>query len=274
MKDLEQQLEAINAKDLDEKRTWYSSVAEIYNWTRPPYPQALISRVIELAQLPPEAFLLEIGCGPGTATVDFAQRGFSMVCLEPSPEAGQLARHNCAPYPVVEIVNTTFEEWPLADERFDAVLAANSFHWISAEIGFAKAAAALNKKGYLILLWNTPPQPSYDVYQELAEIYQTQAPSLRGYESIKNHQENLGRIGQQAIDSGLFQDLRSEQMICELTYSIEDYLGLLSTLSPYIALETQQRQALFASLKKALEDTSEQVQLSYLSVFHIVQKVS
>lgn len=233
----------------------------------------MISRVLELAQLPAEATLLEIGCGPGTATVGFAQRGFSMVCLEPSQAACQLAQRNCAPYPAVEIVNTPFEEWPLAAESFDAVLAANSFHWVSAEIGFTKAAAALSQKGGLILLWNTPPQPSYEVYQDLEKIYQTQATSLKGYEPIETHQANLGRIGQQAIDLGLFQDLRSEQMICELTYSIEDYLGLLSTASPYIALEPQRREALFASLKAALEDTGEQVQLSYLSIFHLAQKV-
>lgn len=197
-----------------------------------------------------------------------------MVDLEPSPEAYRLARHNCAPYAAVEIVNTPFEEWPLEPQRFDAVLAANSFHWVSAAIGFTKAAAALNQKGGLILLWNTPPQPSHQVYQDLEKIYQTQAPSLKGYESIKNHQENLGRIGQQAIDSGLFQDLRSEQMICELTYSIDDYLGLLSTLSPYIALETQQREDLFASLKAELESTCGNLQLSYLLAFHLVQKVS
>lgn len=194
MKDLEQQLQAINAKDLEVKKTWYSAIADAYNRTRPPYPQALISRVLELAQLPAEATLLEIGCGPGTATVGFAQRGFSMVCLEPSQAACQLAQCNCAPYPAVEIVNTPFEECPLAAKSFDAVLAANSFHWVSAEIGFTKAAAALNQKGYLILLWNTPPQPSYQVYQDLEEIYQTQAPSLKGYESIETHRENLDRI--------------------------------------------------------------------------------
>lgn len=128
MKDLEQQLQQINAKDLEVKKTWYSAIADAYNRTRPPYPPTLISRVLELAQLPSEARLLEIGCGPGTATVDFAQRGFSMVGLEPSPEAGQLARDNCTPYAAVEIVNTTFEEWPLEPQRFDAVLAATSFH--------------------------------------------------------------------------------------------------------------------------------------------------
>lgn len=63
-------------------------------------------------------------------------------------------------------------------------------------------------------------------------------------------------------------------MICELTYSIDDYLGLLSTLSPYIALETQQRKALFASLKAALEKHCGNLQLSHLSAFHLVQKVS
>jgi hypothetical protein len=36
-------------------------------------------------------------------------------------------------------LNTTFEEWELELERFNAVLAATSFHWVSPEVRYAKA---------------------------------------------------------------------------------------------------------------------------------------
>lgn len=125
----------------------YSAVADAYNKARPRYPKELISRVLELAQLPSTANILEIGCGPGTATTAFAQLGFSMICLEPSQQACQLAQQNCATYPDVEIVNTTFEEWELQPEKFNAVLAATSFHWVPPEIRHPKAAAALQDNG-------------------------------------------------------------------------------------------------------------------------------
>ncbi|MEA5505625.1 hypothetical protein VB735_21435 [Halotia wernerae UHCC 0503] len=76
------------------------------------------------------------------------------------------------------------------------------------------------------------------------------------------------------INSGQFKDLISEQMICEVTYSIDDYLALLSTYSPYIALDPQQRNSLFANLQEALKNNCDKsIQTSYLSAFHIAQKI-
>lgn len=256
-----------------QRKNWYSEAADAYNRVRPRYPKELIRRVVELAQLPSEALILEVGCGPGTATTAFAELGFSMICLEPSPESCQLVRHNCTQYPDVEILNTTFEEWELESERFNAVLAATSFHWVSPKIGFPKAAEALKDNGSLIALWNTALQPSYEVCQVLNEIYQLEAPSIAHYKERKTEEEELRIFGQNVIDSGYFQDLVSEQLVCEATYSIDDYLTLLSTYSPYIALDQQKRTSLFEGLREALERTcGRNIHLSYLSAFHIAKK--
>ena len=260
-------------KDLQQRKTWYREVADAYNKARPRYPKELIGRVLELAQLDKDAIALEIGCGPGTATVEFAKLGFSMVCLEPSQEACQLARHNCATYPAVEIRNTTFEEWELEPERFNAVLAANSFHWVSSEIRCPKAAAALQDNGSLILLWNKEPQPPYEVYQALNEVYQAQAPELGRYEDRETQGEILRELGHNFIDLGRFKNVVYEQMACEITYSIDDYLMLLSTLSPYIALLPHKRDSLFKGLRETLERHTGSIQASYISAFHIAQKV-
>jgi len=261
-------------KNLEQRKNWYSEVADAYNQARPRYPKELICRAVELAQLPSDAIILEVGCGPGNATITFARLGFSMLCLEPSQELSQLARHNCVQYPDVEIRNTSFEEWELTTEKFNAVLAANSMHWIPPEIGYPKAADALQDNGSLILLWNMTPQPRYEVYQALNDVYQTQAPSLARYEDRGTQSNILRGFGQNIIDSGRFKRLVSEQLACEVTYSIDDYLTLLSTLSPYIALDPQKRDSLFEGLREALlGNCSRSIQTSYLSAFHIAQKV-
>lgn len=197
-----------------------------------------------------------------------------MICLEPSYEASQLARQNCSQYPDVEIINTTFEEWELEPEKFDAVLAATALHWVSPEIRYSKAAAALKDNGSLILLWNTPPQPSYEVYRLLHEVYQIQAPSLARYEDIETHEQNLSGFAQNVLDSSKFKNLVSEQAICEVTYCIDDYLALLSTLSPYIKLDPQTQNSLFEGLGEVLaKNCGTSIQLSYLSVLQVAQKV-
>lgn len=257
-----------------QRKNWYSEVADAYNQTRPRYPQELIHRAVELAQLPQDAIILEIGCGPGNATVAFAQLGYSMLCLEPSLNLCQLAQQNCIQFPSVEITNTSFEEWQLEVEKFHAVLAATSFHWVSPEIGYAKAADALKQDGHLILLWNMTPQPQYEVYAAFREVYQNQAPALGRYEQRETQHKQIIRFGQAVIDSGLFKCLVSEEFPCEITYSIDDYLTLLSTLSPYIALEPQQRDALFAGLRAVLAKHSiTSIPVSFLSALQIAQKI-
>ncbi|HAZ48723.1 MAG TPA: SAM-dependent methyltransferase [Cyanobacteria bacterium UBA11369] len=271
-----EQIKTWYTKDLSQKKQWYSPVADAYNKVRPRYPKNLIHRVLDLAQLPSKATILELGCGAGNATVAFAKPGFSMVCLEPSKEACQFAQINCAQYPNVEIQNTTFEEYSLEPEKFNAVLAATSIHWIAPEIRYQKAADALQENGSLILLWNCELQPQDEVYQVLREVYQIYAPSLLArYESRENQQESLRSFGQSVLDSGRFKDLVSEQVTSEVTYSTNDYLMLLSTYSPYLELDPQIRASLFEGLREKIErNFGENLQLSYLSAFHIARKLN
>jgi ubiquinone/menaquinone biosynthesis C-methylase UbiE len=265
----------INESTLEERKSWYSNAADAYNRTRPRYPDEIISRVLELAQLPPNANILELGCGPGTATTSFAKLG-SITCLEPSSEACEIARQNCTNYPNVEIINTTFEEWELTNLTFDAVLAATSIHWISKEIRYIKTANALKPNGSLILLWNTASKPQDEVYQILHEIYQRETPSLaeKLHPGKENHLSELGKFGQAILDSGLYHNLTSEHFPYELTYSINDYLALLGTFSPCIALEPQQRNSLFTSLKQTLlSNWGKSFQVPCIASFHIAEKV-
>jgi cyclopropane fatty-acyl-phospholipid synthase-like methyltransferase len=83
MKDLAQEIRSCSGRDLEERKHWYSPAAEAYNKARPHYPQALVQQVIEIAQLSSESTLLEVGCGPGTATVSFAELDCSITGIEP-----------------------------------------------------------------------------------------------------------------------------------------------------------------------------------------------
>ena len=156
----------------------------------------------------------------------------------------------------------------------DRQVAATSFHWIFPEVRNAKTAAVLKDNGLLILLWNTPPQPSYEAFQSLKGVYRDYAPELAKYETHQNYYQNLSQIGQGVIESGYFKDLTTQQLITKVTYSIDDYLTLLSTLSPYIRLESEQRQTLFAELKRVLKlNFSNNLDLDYLSLLQIAHKI-
>ena len=272
-KDLKQAIISNASRNLEQRKNWYSPAASAYNRARPRYPKDLIRQVIETAKLSINSEILEIGCGPATATVDFAKEGFSMLCLEPNPDFYQLAQQNCKQYPNVEIQNTSFEEWILEPEKFDAVLGASSMHWIPPDVGYPKAAKALRKDGFLILLWNKELQPSYAVYQRLSEVYQVHVPSLDRYEDKETQQEILKGLGQIAIDSEEFKDFVSGQIESEVTYTVDEYLMLLNTYSPYLNLAPESKEALFEGLRDKIEcDFGGSLQLSYISAFHIAQK--
>lgn len=273
MKDFKEIISDCGHKNLEERKSWYSPSAEAYNKTRPRYAQILLDRVAEVAKLSANSQILEVGCGPGTATVGFARLGCSMLCLEPNPDFYYLACENCQSYPKLEICNTSFEEWQLQPQQFDAVLAATSFHWISPEVSYRKASAALKEGGYLILLWNMELEPEEEIGQVFRPVYQEFAPSIEPYEGKQTQQEHLQLFGEMVIDSGQFKDLVSEQFSFQVTYSANDYLMLLSTYSPYLKLEPRSRERLFAGLKEKIEQNcGDKIQLSYFSAFQIAKK--
>ncbi|GBF80529.1 class I SAM-dependent methyltransferase [Aphanothece sacrum] len=273
MDTLKEQLKDLYSKDLKQRSNWYSPAAEAYNKVRPRYPQILVDQVIELAQITANTRILEVGCGPGIATVSFAKLGCSILCIEPNPDFCQLAQKNCQSYPNITIKNTSFEEWELESENFDIVLAASSFHWIPPEIGYPKAADSLKDKGYLILLWNKELQPEYEVYQSLSASYQKYAPSLYKYEDQETQEAILKQLGEMSIDSEKFDNFITKNFRTEVNYTLDDYLMLLTTYSPYFKLEQQIKNDLFSELREIIQKKcGEKIKLFYSSAFHVMHK--
>ena len=123
------------------------------------------------------------------------------------------------------------------------------------------------------MLWNTPPQPSAEILEALMPVYQAYAPELV-QPKLKSHQQNLAMFGKEIIDSGYYQDLIAEEIICQVNYTVDDYLTLLTTLSPYIKLESSPRNILLGELRKVLLQYGDHLQLSYLSMLQIATKGS
>ena len=132
-------LQKISAKSLYEKKNWYSSVAREYEATRPAYPRKLIDQIIEYCRISTSSKLVEIGAGPATATVSFAESGCDILCLEPNSDFCVIAREKLLSYPRVEVLCSSLEDSTLGSGAFDAVLAANSMHCISPKLASTKS---------------------------------------------------------------------------------------------------------------------------------------
>lgn len=262
------------ARSVEQRRHWYSPAAAAYAATRPHYPQPLVEAVVARSGLTAASTLLEVGSGPGTATVSFAELGCRIVAIEPNPEFCLLAEESCQRFPNVDVVTTSLEEWEPQQERFDAVLAASSFHWIPPEIAYPKAAGSLREYGWLILLWNKELQPPIQTHEVLRAIYRRYAPELeRPYEDAATVAGILMALGQPLLESPLFQGAQQGQWLVESILAIDDYLTLLTTYSPFLALDPAVRDALLADLRPALEKLhGESVPLTHTSAYAMAQR--
>lgn len=120
-----------------------------------------------------------------------------------------------------------------------------------------------------MLLWNLTPEPKYEVYQAIEEVYQAHGLSFIQYQGVEVQSEIVREFGQEILDSGYFKRVIMEQTACEVTYDIEDYLKLLSTFG---RLEPQVKDLLFSELRETLEQFGETVPLSFISAIHLACK--
>lgn len=261
-------------RDLEQRKAWYSPVVEAYDRGRPRYPGALIQRAIEVAHLCPDSKILEVGCGSGIATINFAQLGYAISAVEPNREFCQVAERRLASFPKVQLIQQSFEEWQVKPQAYQIVLAANAWHWISSNIKYVKAAQTLRDDGSLVLLWNSSLEPSHEVYQVLNQVYQAYAPAIAPeYEGREKQAEIVAGLGKPVENSGLFEPPSTEVIPCEQTYSVDRYLDYLSSGSQYVALESQVRANLFSGLRTVIEQQFKgEIQLFNLAAFQIARK--
>ncbi len=234
-----------------EQRFVFDGVAERYARARPGYPVELVDDVVAAAALRPGSRLLEIGCGPGQATAGFARRGFSILALEPGPRLAAIARRNLAGAGPVEIVETTFEAYALAEAAFDLVYSGQAFHWVAPEVRFAKAARALPPGGTLALFgWR--PQPHATALREaLDRVYAVHAPELAA--RLPGTGLSASPLEAECAASGGFEAVRAHDYPRRFGYPPERYAELLGTQSEHLMLPAERLDALLAAVRQALE---------------------
>jgi SAM-dependent methyltransferase len=246
-----------------ERRFVFDEVAEQYARVRPGYPAELIEDLIREAGLTPGARVLELGAGPGTASVLFAGRGYELCCLEPGPRLAQLARQRLAADASARVEVSTFEDWPLDHERFDLVFAAQAFHWIDPSVRFAKAAAALRTDGTLAIFANRPLRGERPVDRAIARAYAAHAPELssRGVET--NTCENFLGMFERAP---AFEPAQCREYAWSEQCATAAYLELLQTHSDHRLLPKQRLEPLLCAIGAAIDADGGSLELEYACV--------
>ena len=124
---------------------------ERYDRARSRYPEAMVEWIAATSSGPA---VLDVGSGTGIVARQFQAVGCRVLGVEPDARMAEFARGTG-----VEVEVATFEAWDPAGRQFDAIVSGQTWHWVDAVAGAAKAAQALRPSGRLAVFWNVFQPP-------------------------------------------------------------------------------------------------------------------
>jgi SAM-dependent methyltransferase len=251
----------------------FDTVAEAYDAYRPGYPPDLFDTIFETARLTSKSRLLEIGTGTGQATRPFAERGCSILCLEPGVNLAAVAARNLMKYPGIRFALNRFEDWLETPEEFDLVFSAQAFHWVPWETGIPKAARVLKPGGYLALIWNLYPGGVYGPLDaDLQKAYDEFAPEIST--PVTRMEDTIRERAGWIEAGGGFGPVAIQRFPWSLCYTTQQYLGLLNTYSDHIHLPAETRGNLYQAIGQAIDRYGGRLERPYVAVLFLAQKPS
>ncbi|KAE9365767.1 putative methyltransferase [Stipitochalara longipes BDJ] len=236
-------------------RATFTENAELYDRIRPRCPPALFNDLETLARLGPQSRVLEIGPGTGQATLPLAQLGCSVLAVELGAEMAVVARRNLSSFPNVEIAISTFEDWPLPEQKFDLVVSANAFHWIDKKVRMSKAADALREgQGVLAIISTHHIKAGTEAFfDEVQRLYEEHglAPApglfLPAAQDIPKDASDFEREKR-------FREVEFRRYKWDQSYSTSEYLDLLSTYSNHHILSPDAKERFLKEVAKLIDN--------------------
>lgn len=196
-----------------------------YDAARPGYPDALIARIVTAA---PGRDVLDVGCGTGIAARQLRAAGCAALGVEPDRRMAEVARADG-----LAVEEARFEQWDPAGRTFDAVVAAQAWHWVEPVAGAAKAADVLRPSGLLVIFGHVFEPPA-----EIAEAFATAFRRLVPHSPfsdqpvrrpVEMYQTMYGKFAHAICRSGRFHDPEQWRFDWEREYTRQQWLGLLAT---------------------------------------------
>jgi len=256
-------------------RETFNGVAALYDQMRPGYPSAVFDRVTSIAGLNQRSRLLEVGCGTGHATFEFARHGLAIDCIELGENMAALARQRLAEFPRVSITVTDFDLWT-TPSRYNLIYIATAYHWLNQQTRVARLASLLEPGGRLAVWRNHHARTngaSSEFYAAAQKVYLRIAPELVHKfgglltpEAIPQPEKDEWQA------SGLFTDVQTHTWLWSRDYTASEYAQMLATHSNHQMLDEHTRAALLNRLARLVDDFGGQVTSEYVTLLHMARK--
>ncbi|MER7211454.1 methyltransferase domain-containing protein [Streptosporangium sp. NPDC000239] len=236
-------------------RTTFDTVAADYQRARPDYPADLYTDLLTMTGIEPPANLLEVGCGPGKATIPLARLGFRITAVELGAALAGEARRELRDFPAVSVVTAPFETWrPGDDSPFDLLYAATAWKWIDPRLKYDRAAALLPSGGHLAV-WDAQhafPEDFDPFFTEIQRVYDEMGEGDGAAWPPPTPEEQPDPTAAEFEGSGQFAVVGTRRHVWARKYTAEEYIALLDTFSGHIAMQASKREHLYGEVRRLL----------------------
>ncbi|MGW2255310.1 class I SAM-dependent methyltransferase [Kitasatospora sp. NPDC001660] len=240
----------------------FGTDAQRYDHARPGYPDALVTRIVAGS---PGSDVLDVGCGTGIAARQFQAAGCTVLGVEPDARMADFARARGLP---VEVA--TFEAWQPAGRTFDAVVAAQSWHWVDPVAGTVKAARVLRPGGRLAIFGHVYEPPT-EVAEPFAAAYRRVVPdSPFGTQPARRpldmYQAGYAKFADAIRQTGRFNDPEQWRFDWERPYTRDQWLDLLPTTGGLTQLRPDQLDEVLHAVGGAIDSLGGRFTMNYTTL--------
>ena len=245
-----------------ENRVHFDEIVVNYDKVRWNYPQQIFEDIFEYSGLGKGKKALEIGAGTGKATTPVLDAGYDVTAVELGVNMAKYISVKHKGYKNFNVIVDAFEDVILTEGIYDLVYAASAFHWVDAEIGCPKVFRLLKPGGTFALLRNNNYTADGDaLYEEIQAVYEKYYFSYyTSNERLVRH-SNKDLMEPNGIKQGFgfedlsvygFNDIILKFYDKTLTYTADDYIAFIDTMSPNRKLPEENRVALYSEIKQAI----------------------
>lgn len=253
-------------------RAGFDEDAVAYDRTRPVAPPEVFDDVVRSAGLAPGSAVVEIGPGTGQATRPLVERGLRILGLELGGHLAARARENLAGFPDVTVRQSSFEAWDPDGERFDAVVACNSFHWVEPDVRLAKVAEVLVAHGHLVVLATPVVVPDGAARFRWDGQDNWAAVGAERVDPSTKHRDLVSELGPEIRASGFFDGCTVVRRPFDVALTAEQYATNLSTQSGVKQLRPDAQEELVRRAQHRIEDRGGRLAVHHLAVLTVARR--
>ncbi len=234
---------------------------ELYDRTRPRYPQALVDRIIAAS---PGPDVLDVGIGTGVSAEPFRAAGCRVLGVDVDARMAEFARGRG-----FDVAVARFEHWNPGGRTFDAIIAGMTWHWVDPIAGAAKAAALLRRGGRLALFWNVQQPPS-ELAGAFADVYRRVLPGTPFAGTPRDPVAAYGRLLDAAAAgieaTGEFREPERWRIDWERSYSKDEWLEQLPTFGGHSEFPQATLKGLLSGIGAAIDKAGGSFTMRYAAL--------